>query len=346
MTEAEKELYATVLDSRVISRNLKALLQKYKDDNRELIRISGSKSEKIENIFEAVEAGVIELSEVQALIKDSEEYGDQYIYLYTPIEGANLEQINDGESVANSLLPVGIRAQFPKIMQMPDQREWVDFRAPNRGKENSWLVKLYGKKTREVKEDEEFDRETGRRIVTYQRKEDRLVFIAEWDGKEELAVKISRTSFDSPTSLRSSKRGFEQLIAPAVNIPTNFTHFDLSNVINNVLEKWEDNKEIYNLLSAKFIDTLQGHATFSTYGEDELDLLSEQSRKEAINAYLKGDGRACNVVFKLLADGSGDKLSQDLTIILGRDEMNQVIIPSSISPQEYKYVRRKIAEFS
>ncbi|SKB48850.1 hypothetical protein SAMN05660776_1356 [Salegentibacter holothuriorum] len=345
MTQGQKTLYYDILDSHVLADDIQALLRKYKEDNRDLIRLGGTKEEKIENLFEAIENNIIELSEVQGLLKDAEEYGDQYIYFYKPVDGVNPDQYHDGDKIANAILPQNIRKDFPKIIQMPSKREWVDFRAPNRGVKNSWMFKLYDRKTREVKENEARD-VSGRRVVTYVTKEDRLVYIALWDGEDELSLKISRTSFDSTKSLRSSRIELEQMMARGIHIRKDFKFFDLTDTINKILINSEDNKNNYILLSAKLKDTHNGYATISSHGEDETDLLSDVSRKEAINAYINGNGKASSLVVQFLAEGSNGELSKDIKVVLGKHTMNEIIISSKISPQEYKYVRRKIAEFS
>ena len=345
MTQSQKTLYSDILDSHVLADDIHSLLKKYKEDNRDLIRLSGNKKELVENLFEAIEHRIIDLSEVQGLIKDAEEFGDQYIYFYKPSAGVDPKQFHDGDKIAQAILPTNVRKDFPKIMQLPSKREWVDFRAPNRGVKDSWIVKLYDKKTREVKENEERDG-SGRRVVTYIKKEDRLVYIALWDGKDELSLKISRTSFDSTKSLRKSRIELEQIMARGVNIQKDFKFFDLTDTINKILINSEDNKNVYILLSANLKDTNNGYAAISSHGEDEADLLSDVSRKEAINAYIKGKGKASSLVVKFLAKGSNGELSKDLMIVLGKHTMHEVIISSKISPQEYKYVRRKIAEFS
>jgi|GEM_PF-3864252 hypothetical protein len=346
MTDKQKQVYSDILDSQVLSENIHGLLKKYKEDNREIIKLSGNKGDLIENLFEAVENNIIELHEIQNLIKDSEEFGDQYIYLFSIIDSKSANKYNDGKQIGNAIIPASVSRNFPKIMKNPSNLEWVDFRFPNRGLENSWLVKLYDKKTREVKENERIDASNGLRHVTYRKKEARLVYIAQWDGDEELSLKISRTSFDSYKSLWKSRKQLTDLLNKGVDLQRDFTKTDLSDTINNILINSETSRNIYILMSAKLTDSHNGSATISTYGEDELDLLSDVSRREAINAYLRGNGKARSLVVKFLAEGSDNVLTKDITVVLGRHDINEMIISSKISPQEYKYVRRKIEDFS
>lgn len=346
MTDSQKQLYADILESQVLSDDLHELLKKYKEENREIIRLSGSKMDLIDNLFVAIDNNIIQLSEIQALIKDAEEFGDQYVYLYSPASSVSIQELNDGDAIADLMIPPSVSRNFPKIIKKPSSLEWVDFRTNNRGITNSWLVKMYDRKIREVKENEEFDASTGLRTVTYRKKEDRLVYIVQWDGESELSLKISRTTFDSHKSLQKTTRQVRQLVVRGVDIERDFHPIDLSVTIKNILINSESNRNIYILLSAKLIDAHNGYASINAYGEDEVDLLSDVSRKEAINAYLKENGRASSLVVKFLATGSNDSLSKDIHVVLGKQGINEIIISSKISPQEYKYVRRKIAEFS
>ncbi|UJH91670.1 hypothetical protein LZ575_03000 [Antarcticibacterium sp. 1MA-6-2] len=346
MNRQQKELYSDILESQlVLAGSVHHLLKKYKEDNKDLIRLSGNKPELVENLLHCVEEGVIDIKEIQALIKDSEEFGDQYIYIYKTLDGVNDSDYHDGKMIADAILPKNEREKFPKIMDMPTKTEWADFRSPNRGINNSWLVKLYDKKVRRERQNEWVDDSTGFFHIVYKEKPSRVILMAEWDGKQ-LEIKIGRTTSDSTTSVLDTRRKVEQLIAPGVFIQRDFTKKDLSDTIHNILINWDTNKNIYKLLSVKLVDSHSGQATISTNGEDELDLLSDKSRKEAIEAYLNSEGRPNSLAIQLLAEGSGDVLSSDVNVVLGKNDINEIIIPANISPQEYKYVRKKIAEFS
>lgn len=346
MTVEEKESLLEIIESQVLSSVIHSLLKEYKDDNKEEIRLSGNKTEMTENLLSAVEKKIIPLSQVYQVIRESEEYGDQYVFLFKCIDQQTKVECSDGEEVAKKIIPAGERAKFPKLMKLPNSLEWVDFRAPNRGVANSWLVKLYDKKIREVKENEEISYTNGTRTVTYRKMESRLIYIAYWNGIDQLELKISRTSFDSYKNLDRSIKQIRSLIAKGVSIDKGFKLLDLTEVINNFLNKSLENKNIYTLLNTKLIDSQGGTATVNTYADEEFDLFSDQSRKDAIDVYLEKGGSATAVVITFLKEGSSNILSKDVNVILGRDTINQIIIPSNITPEEYNYVRRKIKDFS
>lgn len=346
MTVIEKESLQEIIESQVLSGVIHSLLKDYKDDNKEEIRLSGTKTEMTENLLSAIEKKIIPLSKVYQVIRESEEYGDQYIFVFKCLNNATKDTCSDGEEIADKILPIGERDKFPKLMKLPDSLEWVDFRSPNRGVANSWLVKLYDKKVREIKENEEINYTNGTRTVTYRKKESRLIYIVYWNGVDELEIKISRTSFDSHKNLDNSIKLVRSLIAKGVSLEKGFKLLDLTEVINNFLNNSQKNKNIYNLQNTKLIDSQGGTATVNTYGDDESDLLSDDSRKDAIDAYLEKGGSATAVAITFLKEGSNNILSKDVNVILGRDTINQIIIPSNITPQEYNYVRRKITDFS
>lgn len=351
LTPQLRSLYEKLLNTHVLMEDIHELLKKYKDDNKEIIRLSGSKGDLIENILDAVSHSIVHITEVQALIKDAEEYGDQHIFLYSLINPNILGHLNNGKNLANKIIPAGILQTFPRIMDQPQQLEWGDFRYPNRGITNSWNMKLYDAKFREVKQNDNFDSNTYIRTVTYKREETRLIYVLEWNGQGELEFKISRSTFDSRKGLQGSVGQIMRAIdagGQGVVLHNNFEKTDLTTCIKNFFLNSSTNQNVFKLLSATFKDSHGGVAIFKSendQGDD--DLLSEESRKEALEAYINdGDSRGTGLVIRFLAEGSGGILKNDINVAIGRDEINHITISAKIKPQEYKYVRRKIEEFN
>jgi len=347
MTGAKKNNYITLLDS-VNQSDIHELLKKYKDENKEDIKLTGNKSFLVNNLLEAVDSGIITEFEVQSLIKDSEEFGDQYIYFFKPIDNSVINKYNDGDKIADSIIHPSVRARFPKLNLAATSFEWADFRYPYRGISESWLLKIYDKKVREIKADEKFDYAIRERYVTYKTIESRLIYLVEWNDAKQLEIKISRTSFDSNKSLGSSIKLIKKSIynnGTGIDMANEVTPLDLTSCINNILDNSIANKKTYTLLSVNLLDAEFGKAFIRCLDEDS-DLLSDSSRKKAIEAYKKGGGRADGIAVRFLADGSNGELKSDLSVIIGKDAINKIIIPAKIKPQEYRYVKRKIAEFS
>jgi hypothetical protein len=346
----QKDLYKSMLDSSVLMEDIHDFLKKYKDDNKEIIRLSGTKGDLIENIFEAIDLNIIKILDVQAIIKDAEEFGDQHIFIYS-LQNGNLRSYYDNaNNIGTAIIPATLRNTFPRLINQPQQLEWVDFRYPNRGVTNSWLMKLYDIKYREIKENESFDSTTYKRTIVYKREETKLIYIAEWNGVDEIEIKVSRSSFDSTKSLMASVGQIKNIIhkpANGVYIDRDFTKTNLISCINNLIINSAANQAVFKLISAKFVDKEGGMATIKAVDDQgNHDLLSEDSRKEAIDAYLNGDASGTGLVIRFLATGSNGVLKNDINVIIGKDDVNHLIIPAKIKSLEYKYVRRKIAEFS
>ncbi|WP_296149896.1 hypothetical protein [uncultured Flavobacterium sp.] len=230
----------------------------------------------------------------------------------------------------------------------PTSFEWADFRHPYRGISESWLIKIYDKKVREIKADEKIDSVNRERHVTYRTIESRLIYLIEWNEAKQLEIKISRTSFDSNKSLDSSIKLIKKNIynnGSGIDMHTEVTPLDLTSCINNILDNSVANRKIYALLSVNLLDAEFGKASIRCYDEDS-DLLSDDSRKKAIEAYKQGGGKADGIAVRFLAEGSNGELKSDLSVIIGKEAINKIIIPAKIKPQEYRYVKRKIAEFS
>lgn len=349
MTELQKNNYIALLKS-VNQSEIHELLKKYKENHKDEIKLSGNKSDLIGNLFDAIKNGIIAEIELQTIIKDSEEYGDQYIFFFEPVNQNVIKKYNDGNAIADSIVHTTVRAKFPKLRLTPTEFEWADFRVANRGIANTWLLKMYDKKVKDIKTDDNFDANTGKRTITFDRIESRLIYLVEWNSRAQLEIKISRTSFDSNKSLGTAMNLIRSKIYNGGNgIDTHLevVPIDLSACINNILRNSENNEQIYKLLFVSFLDSEFGKASIRCYDDQESsDLLSEVSRKRAIEAYLEGDGKADGITVKFLADGSNGELKNDISVIIGKDAINKIIIPAKIKPQEYNYVRRKIAEFS
>jgi hypothetical protein len=349
MTEAQKKNYTTLLDS-VVQSDIHELLKKYKEDNKEEIKLSGNKTDLINNLLSAVSNNIIDEFEVQSLIKDSEEFGDQYIFFYAPINDSVIKKYNNGTKIADSIIHSSVRSRFPKLNLKPVGFEWADFRFPYRGIANSWLIKMYDKKVKEIKIDDKFDSTVGERIVRYKRIESRLIYLVEWNDKRQLEIKISRTSFDSVKSLDSAMQSIKSNIynsGKGIDMHTEVTPLDLTDCITNMLKKSEANKTVYKLMNVSLLDSEFGRASIRCYDDQgSSDLLAEGSRKKAVEAYMEGDGYADGITIRFLADGSNGELKNDLNVMIGKDAINKIVIPAKIKPQEYKYVRKKIAEFS
>lgn len=349
MTESQKNNYTALLQS-VNQSEIHELLKKYKETHKELIKLSGNKSDLINNLFDAIEGRIITEIELQLLIKDSEEYGDQYIFFFKPLNQSIISRYNTGDTLIDTIIHQSVRQRFPKLRLTPTAFEWADFRFPNRGVPNTWVIKMYDKKIKDVKTDDDFDPNTGKRTITYERIESRLIYIVEWNNLSQLEIKISRTTFDSNKSLTNAVKLIKGKIyngGAGIDTQAEVVPLDLTACINNILSGFEVNKTIYKLLFVSFLDSEFGKASIRCFDDQESsDLFSEASRKRAIEAYRDGEGKADGITVKFLADGSNGELKNDITVIIGKDAINKIIIPAKIKPQEYNYVRRKIAEFS
>jgi len=350
MNPSQRNIYTDLLNSQVLKDDIHELLKKFKDLHKDDITLSGNKLDNINNLLDAVTKKIVPITDVQILIKDSEEFGDQYIFLYEPLNKNIVKSYNDGSSIIDSIVQPSIKSSFPKLTSKPTKFEWADFRFPYRGSKNSWLLKMYDRKVREVKIDEKYDISTSQRVVTYERTESRLIYLVEWNELEQLEIKISRTSFDSAKSLNESLKLIRNKIynnGHGIDSHSDIKYVDLTDCVNNILINSSSNEKIYKLLSVTFTDSQMGKASIRAFDDQgDSDLLAEGSRKQAVEAYLNGTGKADGVVIRFLASGSNGELKNDINIVIGRDGINQIIISAKIKSQEYKYVRRKIAEFS
>lgn len=340
-----KKTLPLLLDELCTTNQIHALLKIYKQNNKDVIKLSGNKSDLIDNLLNALSLKIIPIEKVYILIQDSEEYGNQYIYLYKTQHPQFNNIYNNGDSIKSNILGTNNNITFPKMTLIPAKIEWADFRNPNRGVENSWLIKVYDKKEKEIKEKDFIDQNTGKRTVVYGNETFRIIYLMNWDGKGLLEYRISRTVYDSTKSIKGSLLKVQRKIKQGIDA-NHFLKVNLTKTVNKFLLSYTSHKEEYCLLSTQLKDTQEGTATIRIFDQDNGDLFSETSRKSAIEAYMNNQGSGTGIVVRFLAKGSKGELERDINVIIGRDDINQIIIQSQITPKEYKYVRRKIKEFS
>lgn len=337
-----------VLEDQVSKDDLHDLLKKYKDNNKKEIRLTGNKTELIDDLIPLMNRGIINNIEVHDLIRESEEYGDQYIYFFRVRDQFLNQFLDDVETVKEKAFTKAKRTakpdEFPRIKKIPKELEWADFRSPNNGVENSWMAKLYDKKTRQKKIS---DVKIGsKRTVIYNEISSRVIYIAEWDGNEMLQYRISRSQFDSEIGVNGSISKLDSVFKSTKAI--DFKHLErwnLNKAVDYILRNYEKHKKEFKLLHTDLEDSQRGVAKISAFDEAG-NLFNSSSRKKAIKAYLSGDGNGTGVVVVFLQSGSKSLLKKDIRVYIGRDEVNQVIINSKLSLEEYNYVRRKIEEFN
>ena len=208
----------------------------------------------IDNLISAVILNIIPLSEVHNLIIESEEYGNQYIYAFQLDDTTRKSYYDSGASVIPDLISSALHGTFPKLISHPKELQFVDFRIPNRGKANSWLLKLYDEKTREEKRNEEVNDVAETRTVTYAQIHSRLIYIIEYLGNGQLEIRISKTAYDSNLSRQQSLQQLRIKTSNGVHLQRDWKKIDYYEVIKNMILKYEDHEGVYKLLVAELKD--------------------------------------------------------------------------------------------
>ena len=101
------------------------------------------------NLREAVDAKVIEISEVFDLIRRSEENGNQHIFYFRPLT-KKLAAALTFDEVGQRLWGNNWKktnAEFPSVRLTPEDYRYSDFRLVSSRKPNDWVLKIYGHKT-------------------------------------------------------------------------------------------------------------------------------------------------------------------------------------------------------
>jgi len=125
------------------------LLRDYKSLAKDQVRISADSKEDLvkKNLKKAVDAGVVPIGRVHALVRDSEENGNQHIFYFKPRRSVS-KDYTDSEAVGRALWGKGWQESkgFPKFTRMPNGTVWGDFRDGAEDKPPChWVAKLYEK---------------------------------------------------------------------------------------------------------------------------------------------------------------------------------------------------------
>jgi hypothetical protein len=321
---------------------IQSVLRKYKDINRKIIKIDGDNKESIlGNLKQGYEESIIPIDDLYDLIRESEENGHQYIYYYKIKNSSHTKKYSNLKKITKDLFSSnGANKNFPNLLHLPQNFTWVDLRFTN-GDNNGWTGKLYDKEERWKQISQKYL--SNNLVKEYEKTIDRVVYVLKWLPSGLLELRISKTDSDSFKSRKSRLEAFWRKISPAIR-KTEFEKWDLSNVRINLLEKRDNNSNIYILSGTKLKDLQKGVARFDPYLEDD-DLFSAKARELAIDAYLNNNGYCNSLIVSFKADNSNRALDKNLRIIIGVYQTNEVLINSKIGSKEIDYVRKRLYEF-
>lgn len=330
-----QDIYS-VIDNKCTQTLIRDLLRQYRETLGNLVRIGTTKPEMLDNLRNAVDQHQIPKHVIEQMIRDCEENGNQRIFLFNATK--NKSTYSDAEAVASELFREDDLTSFPRYALKRNEFVWGDFRPEGR----SWTGKIYGHQERlkEAKQEEK----NGFVVKYYERREDRIVCVAEWSSPV-LQMRISRDGLDSQSALNRRIGILWEMLSNVVE-KGDFKVWDLTSVIRKMLQKAENNKDVYSLSDVRFQDSGLGAAEFNTHGTGEA-LSTVPERAKAIDSYLAGGGRVREVTVHWNPEAANGVFGDDpLRVIVGGKDPNCINIPAATTRRGVQYVinsLRKIA---
>jgi hypothetical protein len=110
------------------------------------VHLSGTKSDCISSLRQAVDRGYIDDSEVYEALWEAEENGYQKILLYRPSSQLQARKLCEPARIGNALFGEDgwSYEDFPRFESKPNELTIADFRYGLPGKPNDWMLKFYG----------------------------------------------------------------------------------------------------------------------------------------------------------------------------------------------------------
>lgn len=323
---------------------IKALLREFKDVNPQEVLISaGTKEEAIKHLKRAVAVKAIPFNRVLTLLYESEENGDQHIFYVMPSTPKVLKLCRNGAAIAEKLWGEDWGDMgFPFFTRPLESYAWADFRIGLPGKPQDWVAKLYGHEVhyKYVRQ----EHRDGELVKYYSKKEETTTLLARWNDPDLLELRVPRTSSSSHGSIEKRLETLWQHLSPALSAG-DFSAWELNNARRCILQRREEFKTTFRVTTLEFTDSELGKASFAPNTDDE-GADDAEERKAAIDAYLKGKGDCHHLIVTWLAEESSKALPDDLKVVSGGKDTNELVIKSRTSSSAVDYVTNQLRHFS
>lgn len=331
------------------SADLKNLLRDLKKLDRN-IKIGASSKEKLvfENIAQALERGLLPISRLQRLVRDSEENDGHHHFYFFPRNRKISKQMNNSESVAKSLLGSKWKS-VNRFENMPSEYDWAGFRLDKGANDKSigWTATVYGQEEAERR----FVEDKG--DVTIIRKElepVKVVLVARW---REIGVLELRVPGIDPQSLIEEMHSELWEMLSKVASASDFKEWDLHPLRTSLVRRRLDSNQpdgLYTLGSSRARD-VQGGSTVVKAEQPTTDLTEAEKRAAALKVFTSdGDNFDSLTVYWKPQKGSEVIPKSGLRTVIGPTrstaEVNEVIFSSKATGGAADYVLNRLRDIS
>ncbi len=267
---------------RCTTEQIQELLRTRKENNN--VRISAENKTALiyKNLREAIDSRAIAIEKVFDLIRASEENGNQHVFYYKPTS-PEIHELLRFETVANNLWGETwgqVVKEFPKMKLVPNDFQFSDFRSLTT-KNQDWILKIYGHTEIEKFTGDIMYDANGIGWKKFVKKSLRIVLLVKWNSLGVLEIRVQRDESDK--RIRTWHDLIWKLLKPAVQLEQ-FENWKFSDIINELINKQNENKKIYTFRDAKVLSN-GVRVEFQTIA-NEGDLLKNQETRDSLTGYM------------------------------------------------------------
>ena len=289
-------------------------------------------------IIPAIEANQITEDDLIELLRDSEEYGRQHIFLYK-CEPTIAKKIIDQTRVKGILEKNNLADLLttPSILDMPDKPTFSDIRWDTANIDLAMTIKSI--ETRRVKQFLGEIKDGFKFSLNYEYVPERVVNIAKLshDGNLEIRLQSNSNSNKYENELKKFRDYLEFLIPQE-----HFSEVSLKNAKTIISTNPEKFHEVLRVNDSVLENDL-GNTLRGVTGSKEMDLNSDDATTDSLRSFLKKDGFCTKSNIWFIA--KDNTLSSDVHVILA-GEINEIAIPANCTKLEYTYVLNRLHTFN
>ncbi len=308
--------------------------------SRGLQHSAGSWEElRTKRVFPAYDEGRISLADLQALLRRTEGFGRQHVFLFKCPEDRALQMVAEGRVrrvlMENNIAEAGAD---PLVVDLPDKPTFVDVHFAQVEGVRTVSFKEIEKRTSKKLTSEVTDTSAMTLTKVYSYEHQRAINVARLWANGLLEIRIA--SRDNTTRYKDDLAQFFHRLR-SIFPRTEFRDVSLGNLKKNL---WEKRAELQSLVKFSTY-TLRDDEGMSLRANTILntDDLAGSERIAKSLAEFDTETTYCsdsNVYFKISEDGETTK---EIHVLLNGED-NEFAVTAAITEEEYEYVLRKVLE--
>jgi hypothetical protein len=294
---------------------------------------------RTKRIVPAIDDGQLTIADLHALLRRTEGFGRQHIFLFTCRTDRAAAMISE-ERVRKLLQEKGVSeiSNDPIMVDLPDKPTFVDIRFGKAQGAKSMMLKEIEKRTSKKLTSETADDEAMTFTKVYKVEHARAINVARlWDNGL-LEVRIA--SRDNSTRYRDDLAFFFSRLRPII-ARDEFAEISLKTLKKNLWAKREQLQHLVKFSTYTLQDdegmSLRANAVLST------DDLAESERIAKSLAVFNADTVLCsdsNIYFKIVENGQTIK---EIHVLLNGED-NEFAVTAATTEEEYEYVLHQVLQ--